>query len=253
MARVWTRFSSASTAATRRPSARTASRWWRARALVPAPGRHPTLWRPAWLIEADITVGERLRSGGRSSEGWSARRTFIVPAFVTPLDDLTRLARALSEAAGTTAEIPREPIHGGTLAIEDAVTLIRHIVIGDEVRKSDMLASLQVDIEVVANRLVALPFEKTGDGLRCAITGVTGEGGRLEIRFRISDFGISRPACCPCCGRRIFDISSLACTTASNARDAPQVGLGAQRLQSTPAPPAGSPCHGASSPSWRNL
>lgn len=141
-------------------------------ALVPAPGRHPTLWRPAWLIEADITVGERLRSGGRESEGWSARRTFIIPAFVTPLGDVTRLARALSEVAGATAEVPREPIHGGTLAIEDAVTLIRHIVIGDEVRKSDMLASLQVDIEVVANRLVALPFEKTGDGLRCAITGV---------------------------------------------------------------------------------
>ncbi len=142
-------------------------------ALAPAPGRHPALWRPAWLIEADVTVGERLRSGGRKSEGWGARRTYIIPAFVTPLGDLTRLARALSEAAGTTAEVPREPIHGGTLAIEDAVTLIRHIVIGDEVRKSDMLASVRVDIDVVANRLVALPFEKSGDGLRCAITGVT--------------------------------------------------------------------------------
>ena len=81
-------------------------------------------------------------------------------------------ATALSEVAGATTEVPREPIHGGTLAIEDAATLIRHIVIGDEVRKSDMLASVQVDIEVVANRLVALPFERTGEGLRCAITGV---------------------------------------------------------------------------------
>jgi hypothetical protein len=142
-------------------------------ALVPAPGRHPALWKPAWLIEADVTVGDRLRSGGRESEGWSARRIFVVPAFVTSLSDLTRLARALSETAGTTAEVPREPIHGGTLAVDDAVTLIRHIVIGDEVRKSDMLASIRVDIEVVASRLVALPFEKTGDGLRCAVTGVT--------------------------------------------------------------------------------
>ncbi len=147
-------------------------------ALAPAPGRHPGLWKPAWLIEADVTVADRLRSGGRRTEGWSTRRTFVIPAFVTPLDDLTRLARALSEGAGTTAELPREPIHGGTLAIEDAVTLIRHIVIGEEVRKSDMLASLRVDIEVASRRLVALPFEKTGDGLRCAITGVMvrGEG-----------------------------------------------------------------------------
>jgi len=142
-------------------------------ALAPAPGRHAAVWKPAWLIESDVTVRERVRSGGRASEGWSGRRTYIVPAFVTPLSDLTRLARALTESAETTAEVPREPIHGGTLAVEDAVTLIRHVVIGDEVRKSDMLASVQVDIEVVANRLVALPFERTGDGLRCAITGVT--------------------------------------------------------------------------------
>jgi hypothetical protein len=90
-----------------------------------------------------------------------------------PLGDLTRIARALSEAAGETREVPREPIHGGTLDIEDAVTLIRHLVIGDEVRKSDMLASIMVDIEVVSSRLVAIPFELTEAGLRCSITGVT--------------------------------------------------------------------------------
>lgn len=142
-------------------------------ALVPAPGRSARAWRPAWLIEADVTVADRIRSGGRASDGWRARRTFVIPAFVTPLADLTRLARALSEGSGDTAEVPREPIHGGTLAIEDAVTLIRHIVIGDEVRKSDMLASIRVDIVVVASRLVAIPFEGMSGGLRCAITGVT--------------------------------------------------------------------------------
>lgn len=141
-------------------------------ALVPAPGRHADLWKPAWLIEADVTVGDRVRAGGGRSEGWQARRMFIIPAFVTPLGDLTRHARALSEKGSSTAEVPREPIHGGTLAVEDAVTLIRHILIGDEVRRSDMLASVRVDIEVVAKRLVALPFERTGDGLRCATTGV---------------------------------------------------------------------------------
>lgn len=142
-------------------------------ALVPAPGRSARFWRPAWLIEADVAVADRVRAGGRETAGWKAGRTFVIPAFVTPLADLTRLSRALSEAAGATAEVPREPIHGGTLAIEDAVTLIRHIVIGEEVRKSDMLASIQVDIEVVSSRLVAIPFEETPNGLRCSITGVT--------------------------------------------------------------------------------
>ena len=93
------------------------------------------------------------------------------------LGDLTRMARALADAVGETGEVPREPIHGGTLALEDAVTLIRHLVIGDEVRKSDMLASLEVDIEVTASRLVAIPFEPTQAGLKCSITGVTVRAG----------------------------------------------------------------------------
>jgi len=142
-------------------------------ALLPSPGRHAREWRPAWLVEAEVTVSDRVRAKGRRSEGWQARRTYVIPAFAMPLDDLTRIARALSEVAGETGEVPREPIRGGTLALDDAVTLIRHILIGDEVRKSDMLASLQADIEVVESRLVAIPFEPTKVGLRCAITGVT--------------------------------------------------------------------------------
>ncbi len=142
-------------------------------ALLPSPGRHASEWRPAWLVVAEVTVSDRVGAKGRQSKGWQARRTFVIPAFATPLEDLTRIARALSEAVGETGEVPREPIRGGTLALDDAVTMIRHILIGNEVRKSDMLASLQVDIEVVESRLVAIPFEKTNVGLRCAITGVT--------------------------------------------------------------------------------
>ena len=58
-------------------------------------------------------------------------------------------------------------------SIEDAVTLIRHILIGDEVRRSDMLASVIVDVEVVGRSLVALPFDAVEGRLTCAVTGVT--------------------------------------------------------------------------------
>jgi hypothetical protein len=142
-------------------------------ALLPAPGRSARVWRPAWLVEANVTVSERLRHRGRRSESWQEHRVFVLPAFSIPLEDLARISRALSEVAAETGEVPREPIRGGTLALEDAVTLIRHIVIGDEVRKSDMLASLEVDIDVTESRLVAIPFEPTDGGLRCSITGVT--------------------------------------------------------------------------------
>ena len=142
-------------------------------ALLPAAGRSAAQWRPAWLVEANVRVSERVTAKGRGKEGWQGRKTYIVPAFAVPLDDLTRLARALSEVAGERGEVPRAPIHGGTLPLDDAVILIRHMVIGDEVRKSDMLASVVVDIDVVESRLVALPFETTTVGLRCSITGLT--------------------------------------------------------------------------------
>ena len=163
----------------RRPSAKTGWKWWRARPWSRRPAVRQQTWRPAWLIDAEVTVSERVRHKGRQSDGWREQRTFVIPAFEMPLGDLTRIARALSEVIGETREVPREPIHGGTLAVDDAVTLIRHLVIGDEVRKSDMLASVMVDIEVVSSRLVAIPFEVIEDGLRCSITGVTVRTGEL--------------------------------------------------------------------------
>lgn len=142
-------------------------------ALMPAPGRHARMWKPAWLCEVDVEVSERRQASGRSSDGWREDRTYVVPAFPLPLPDLVLLARSLADAAGTAGEVPREPIRGGTLALGDAVTLIRHLVIGDEVRKPDMLAAVDVQISERSHRLVAIPFEDAGDGrLRCAITGV---------------------------------------------------------------------------------
>jgi hypothetical protein len=142
-------------------------------ALPPSPGRRAGVWRPAWRIEATVRIHERTRADGRRTEDWEQRRAFVVPAFDLPLDDLTRLTRAVAEVMGATGEVPREPIRGGTLAREDALTLVRHILIGDEVRRSDMLASVMVDLDDVEYGLVALPFETVADGLRCAVTGVT--------------------------------------------------------------------------------
>jgi len=142
-------------------------------ALLPAPGRHPDVWLPAWRVEVQVRVHHRVTADGRSTPEWEDRRVFFIPAFDLPLDDLTRLSRALAEAAEAVTEVPREPIHGGTLALDDALTLIRHILIGDEVRRSDMLASVTVDLEEVSRSLVALPFD-TGEGrVKCAVTGVT--------------------------------------------------------------------------------
>jgi hypothetical protein len=145
-------------------------------ALLPTPGRHARVWKPSWIIEVDVVVDERIRADGRRTKGWRGERSFVVPAFELPLDDLVRLARALSVAAGTVGEVPREPIHGGTLSLEDALTLARHIVVGEEVRKPDMLASVQAELTPKSQRLAAIPFEQAEGRLRCAVTGVTIRG-----------------------------------------------------------------------------
>ena len=142
-------------------------------AMLPAPGRHAQVWKPAWVVEAEVTVGARQSSSGGRSHSWRGDRTFVVPAFALPLPDLVLLGRSLSQAAGTVGEVPREPIRGGTLALEDAVTLARHLVVGDEVRKPGTLETVHVVISEKAHRLTATPFEDAGDGrLRCAITSV---------------------------------------------------------------------------------
>lgn len=142
-------------------------------AVVPAPGRAAGIWRPAWSVEAVVEVADRVRYRGHRTPGWKNERTFVVPAFDMPLADLTRIVRGFASLSCELREVPREPIRGGTLAIEDVVTIIRHVVIGDEVRRSDMLASVRVEIDIVSKRLVALPFEEVPGGLRCSVTGVT--------------------------------------------------------------------------------
>ena len=141
-------------------------------ALLPTPGRHAHVWRPAWRFEVQVRVHQRVRADGRTTPDWEGRRIFYIPAFDLSLDDMTRLSRALAKVSETTREVPREPIHGGTLSVDDALTLIRYLLIGDEVRRSDMLASVTVDVDEIGRGLVALPFEQADRHLRCAVTGV---------------------------------------------------------------------------------
>jgi len=141
-------------------------------ALLAAPGHHPSVWRPAWRLEVQVRVHHRVRADGRTTPDSEGRKTFYIPAFDLSLADLTRLSRALSIVSEAGRDVPKEPIRGGTLAVEDALVLVRHILIGDEVHRSDMLASVTVDVEEVSRGLVALPFEENEKGLRCAVTGV---------------------------------------------------------------------------------
>lgn len=125
-------------------------------ALMPAAGRRATTWRPGWMLEADVTVDHRIIASGSLTEGSRRKRRFVIPAFPLPLADLNTLVKAMIRLSPSMSEIPREPIRGGTLALEDAVTLVRHILVGEEVNKRDKLASVMVEVAVTSQRLVAM-------------------------------------------------------------------------------------------------
>jgi hypothetical protein len=143
-------------------------------ALLPAAGHQAHIWRPAWRLDGEFQITSRVRADGMSTPPDKGERTFIIPAFDLPLSSLTRLAQALSvAAAGAGAgEVPAEAIRGGALDREDAVTIARHLMIGEEVRRPDMLASVQVSFNPRESRLAAMPLEDIGGRLRCAVTGV---------------------------------------------------------------------------------
>jgi hypothetical protein len=141
-------------------------------ALLPTPGRRADAWRPGWALDVNVTVARRTTADGRSTPDWSAHRTFLLPAFELGLADLVQLGRALSRVPDATGEVPRQPLPGGRLSLSDALVLVRHLVIAEEVARPDMLASLEVAVEELGHRLVALPFTTEGDVLRCAVTGV---------------------------------------------------------------------------------
>jgi hypothetical protein len=141
-------------------------------ALLPAPGRLARVWHPAWVLDARVEVRDRTVAGGGRPTGWTDRRRFVIPAFELSLSDRVRLARGLTTAAPEAGEVPREPVRGGTLRLDDAQVVAQHLVVGDEVRRPDMLSSLTVSIDVERHRLAAIPFESLDDRLRCAVTGI---------------------------------------------------------------------------------
>ncbi len=145
-------------------------------ALMPAPGRRAMLWRPGWSVEADVVVDDRRGFKGRVTPGWTGRRRFIIPAFPLALEDLSLLAGALSSAAETTGEVPKEPCQGGTLDLVDALVFIRYLIMGTEITKPDDLASVNIEISPISHRIVALPFERADGRLRCAVTGTVVRG-----------------------------------------------------------------------------
>ncbi len=145
-----------------------------AAALAPTSERQAELWRPLWAITADVAIEHRVDKPADTAEHeslpWHGSRSFQIPAFTIPIRDRTRLARALNQQERTETSLVDAPVFGGTLVRDDAIALCRHLVIGEEARKPDMLMRVSVKVTPTSWRLLALPLYRRGTRWHCAVT-----------------------------------------------------------------------------------
>ena len=71
----------------------------------------------------EVEVSGRVRADGRPTDGSRGERRFVIPAFGLPLPSLVALARALSSSAREAGEVPRAPVPGGTLSLDELVSV----------------------------------------------------------------------------------------------------------------------------------
>ena len=151
-------------------------------AFVSLPSQQVDLYRPFWLLPAQVSIEERRAKGGasfsglirfflgedRDAEGTTAG-TFAVPAFQAPLQVVTELTRRYTEALPGLGEKLGERLVGGCYGVADARKLAHYALIASEVGKPDTLIQFRYRLEFGQERLLGVPFvrreDKTEDAL----------------------------------------------------------------------------------------
>lgn len=144
-------------------------------AFVALPGSAARRYLPFWLLPARVTISQRRASGGsfrglldlflgdRGEAGGPGEGTFAIPAFDSPLDRITLLARRYTEAFPRLGERLGERLTGGCYGVEDARKLAHFTLIASEAEKPDTLQDLAYEIDFGPPRLLGVPFvEKDG-------------------------------------------------------------------------------------------
>ena len=151
-----------------------------------------SVFLPFWRVEADVTVHQRTtrrrrvstpatapreynpaaERGLRSEGGRRVLRGYLIPAVVN--------RRALSVGVALRSRRPdlepyddRVPVMvGGSVDAEDAVEMARAIAVGEEVARTDFLASLDLDLEPMDIDLMGIACTAGSSGFEIPGTGV---------------------------------------------------------------------------------
>jgi hypothetical protein len=123
---------------------------------VPA-GQHG---RPFWVAQGLVTVQRQTYSGDESrqaQEFWKTPRTFFVPAYTCPLDQLISLGMQLLKQPVSMQPGPVVAFAPVTLALEDVRPMVEFIIMGVEAERRDMVKSVSIQLNLAKPVLWVLP------------------------------------------------------------------------------------------------
>ena len=144
------------------------------------PGNSEVVYKPFWLMKADIEILERTAAGGfiknlfGGSSATSGSIVFYIPAFYCKLDSLKSLASAFTQKNPVASpQKYNSKLTGFAYGKEDAKKLAEFLLISFEAEKSDTMKTFRYNITFNSFEILGIPFYKTGDGkMKDAVLGI---------------------------------------------------------------------------------
>jgi hypothetical protein len=144
------------------------------------PGNSEVVYKPFWLMKADIEILERTAAGGfiknlfGGSSATSGSLVFYIPAFYCKLDSLKDLASAFTQKNPVASpQKYNSKLTGFAYGKEDAKKLAEFLLISFEAEKSDTMKTFRYNITFNSFEILGIPFYKTGDGkFKDAVLGI---------------------------------------------------------------------------------
>lgn len=115
---------------------------------------------PFWVAQGVVAVQRETYSGNESrqaQEFWQTPRTFFVPAFACPLDQLISLGMQLLKQPVSMNQGQPVPFLPVTLSLEDVRPMSEFIIMGIEAERRDMVKSVGIQLNLAPPVLWVLP------------------------------------------------------------------------------------------------
>jgi hypothetical protein len=129
------------------------------------------VYKPFWLIDANVNILERKSSGGflknifGGNEASSGNIKFYIPAFYTSLDSMKNISTQFTiKNPVASPQKYNVKLTGFAYGKEDAKKFAEFILISLEAEKSDTMKKFRYELKFNAFEILGIPFYKLANG-----------------------------------------------------------------------------------------